>query len=198
MKITALIPVALLAVTLTGSIVRAQDNGAAATPPAPITINGVVHVQTLPTPPSLMKDAEAEGLTILRMDQSPDRIVVAYQYPNGVTRTFAYTTRVESSAPVAAPVAAPAASPVTSAIPLSTATYSVVSQAAPTTIVYSQPAPVYYTPTYVRYYDPYYYPWAPLALGVGIGMSWNHGYYGGHGHYYGGHGHYYGNPGRRH
>ena len=184
MKITVLIPVALLAASLAGPIVRGQDNGAATTQPAPITVNGVVHVQTLPTPPSLMKDAEAEGLTILRMEQSPDRIIVVYQYPSGATRAFAYTTRVETTV-------APVASAVTSAMPLSTATYSVVSQAAPTTVVYTQPSTVYYTPNYVRYYDPYYYPWAPLALGVGIGMTWNYGYYGHGGHVghvgYGGH-----------
>ena len=194
MKITALIPVALLAFTLTGFVARAQENGAPATPPTPIAISGVVQVQTLPTPPTLLKDAEAEGLTILRMEQSPEKIVVVYQYPNGATRAFAYTTRVETTARVA--------SPVTSALPLSSATYSVVSQAAPITIVaaaptkvvYTQPSTVYYASNSVGYYNPYWYPWAPFAVGVGIG--WNYSYYGGHGGYYGGHRGYYNGHGR--
>jgi len=50
---------------------------------------------------------------------------------------------------------------------------------------------VYYeSPSYVRYYDPAWDFWAPLAIGVGLGWG-----FGGHGHYYGGyhgghHGHH--------
>jgi hypothetical protein len=189
MKITALIPVALLAAAMTGPLARAQESSAPAAPAAPTVINGVVYAQTLPTPTALMKDAEAEGLTIVRMEQSPEKIVVVYQYPNGATRAFAYTTSVATTTQVVERPAAPA-------MPISSATYSVVQAPAPTTtVVYTEPARVYYTPNYAGYYDPWY-PWAPLALGVGLGLSWDyghHGYYGGH---YRGHGGYYGGRGR--
>lgn len=187
MKTTSLFPAILLAVAVSGTAALAQEN-APATPAdaaapavapaaAPITVNGVVYVDKLPTPTALLKDAEAEGLTIARMDQSPDRMVVVYQYPNGSTRAFAYTTTV-NGAP--APVA-------TATVPVSTATYRVVSAPQPTTtVVYTQPETVYYEPRYVRYYDPVWDGWAPLAIGLGIGLSWHDGWHGGGWH--GGHG----------
>lgn len=175
MKASALFPAALLAIALAGSTALAQENPAstpAAMPPpaAPIAVNGVVYVDKLPTPTSLLKDAEAEGLTIARMEQSPDRMVVVYQYPNGSTRAFAYTTSVTGpSAPVMAQT-----------VPVSTATYTLVSPPPSTTIVYTQPETVYYSsPRYVRYYDPVWDGWAPLAIGLGIGLSWHSGWHGG-------------------
>jgi hypothetical protein len=180
MKTTSLFPAILLAVVVSGTVALAQENTSApapaAAPASPTVVNGLVYVDKLPTPTALLKDAESEGLTIARMEQSPDRMVVVYQYPNGSTRAFAYTTTVNGSP---APVA-------TATVPVSTATYRVISEPAPTTtVVYAQPQTVYYEPRYVRYYDPVWDGWAPLALGLGIGLSWNNGYHGG---YHGGHG----------
>jgi len=100
MKTSTLFPTVLLALAVSGSMALAQDTSAPApaamtiaqpTSPAPAVINGYVYVAKLPTPTQLLKDAEAEGLTIARMEQSADRMIVVYQYPNGSTRTFAYT-----------------------------------------------------------------------------------------------------------
>lgn len=182
MKTSALFPAALLAIAFAGSTALAQENPPSAPTPAaapaaaPITVNGVVYVDKLPTPTALLKDAEAEGLTIARMEQGPDRMVVVYQYSNGTTRAFAYTTTVTGpSAPVVAQSPQPA----------STATYTLVSSQPSTTIVYTQPETVYYEPRYVRYYDPVWDGWAPLAIGLGVGLSWHSGY---HDCWHGGHG----------
>jgi len=185
MKTSALFSAALLAIAVAGSTALAQETSstaaaptpapAAVAPAAPIAVNGVVYVEKLPTPTSLLKDAESEGLTIARMEQGPDRMVVVYQYPNGSTRAFAYTTTVTGpSAPTV--VQAPQ--------PASTATYTLVSPP-PSTVVYTQPETVYYTPSYVRYYDPVWDGWAPLAIGLGLGLSWHNGWHGG---WHGGHG----------
>ena len=190
----------ILAAAVSGTAVFAQNNaapadsstiGVSAAPQvaAPVAINGVVYVEKLPTPTQLMTEAEAEHLTITRMDQSSNRIVVVYQYPDGRSRAFAYST-----VPPSANDQVVMATPVNN----STATYTMISPpsappAAGTTVVYSQPATrvVYYeSPSYVRYYDPAWDFWAPLAIGVGLGWG-----FGGHGHYYGGyhgghHGHH--------
>lgn len=182
---------------LAGPVAFAQDNPAPAAPSAgaanvsatpqnaaPVPINGFVYVEKLPTPTQLMTEAEAENLTITRMDQSANRIVVVYQYPDGRTRAFAYTT----SAPAGddqVQLVTPAST--------STATYTMVSPPPPpprreTTVVYSEPERVIYydSPRYVRYYQPAWDFWAPLAIGVGLGWGFGgHGHGGFHGH--GGH-----------
>ncbi|MEI7800229.1 MAG: hypothetical protein EBT98_04965 [Opitutaceae bacterium] len=184
MKTIGLVSSLLLAASLISSSVLAQDNASApasAAPEAPVTLNGVVAVEKLPTPTSLLKDAEAEGLTILRMEQTPDRMIVVYQYPDGSTRAFAYTTTVELAA----------ASPVRAAT-LSKATYTVVAEPAPApavvyaqpeTIYYTQREPLYYSPRYIRAYDPAWDFWTPLAVGVGLG--WGFGGHHSHGGSYG-------------
>ena len=179
----------LLAAAVSGTAAFAQNAptpGAPSSAPAPVVqnaapvaINSYVYVEKLPTPTQLTTDAEAEHLTIARMDQSANRIVVVYQYPDGRTRAFAYTT-VPPTANDQVVTAAPANGP----------TYTMVSPPPSQTVVYSQPASVVYydSPRYVRYYDPAWDFWAPLAIGVGLGWG-----FGGHGHYYGGfHGGYHG------
>jgi hypothetical protein len=188
MKTSSLFPAILLAVAVLGTTTLAQDNStpvpAAQASAAPTVINGFVYVAKLPTPTQLLKDAEAEGLTIGRMDQSADRIVVVYQYPDGRTRTFAYT-----------PAAAQGSAPVVQAAPLATAnaTYTVVSAPPPpptTTVVYVDPSPVYYSTRYYRSYDPAWDFWAPLSLGIGLGWvsGGQHSWYG-HGGHHSWHGH---------
>lgn len=182
----------LVAAAVSSAAAFAQDNLApaatpstgtaavVAAPAAPVAINGFVYVEKLPTPTQLMGEAEAEHLTITRMDQSASRIVVVYQYQDGRTRAFAYTTTAPTSSDQVQLVT-PAST--------SAATYTVVSAppANGTTVVYAEPDRIYYTssPRYVRYYDPAWDFWAPLAIGVGLGWG-----FGGHGHYHGGfHGH---------
>lgn len=177
----------LLVSALATSAASAQDNPAvapAATPPAvaPVKIEGFVYVEKLPTPTQLMADAEAEHLTITRMDQTAGRIVVVYRYPDGHARTFAFTT-VEPTGPAPGPVA------------MSQATYQVVSAPpAQNTVIYTEPAPVYYygSPDYYgRHYDPAWDFWAPLSIGVGIGWGfggheeheWHGGFEGHEGHH---------------
>jgi hypothetical protein len=127
------------------------------------------------------------------MEQTPDRMIVVYQYPDGSTRAFAYTTTVEVAAATPGRAAA-----------LSKATYTVVAEptpaptvvyAQPETIYYTQREPVYYSPRYIRAYDPAWDFWTPLAVGVGLGWGFgghqsHGGSYGhrGHGAWHGGHG----------
>ena len=192
MKPTAFFSSFLLAASLVSSSVLAQENApapASAAPLAPVTLNGVVAVEKLPTPTSLLKDAEAEGLTILRMEQTPDRMIVVYQYPDGSTRAFAYTTTVEVAA--AKPLRATALSKATYTVVAEPAPAPAVVYAQPETIYYTQREPVYYSPRYIRAYDPAWDFWTPLAVGVGLGWGFGgHQSHGGsyeHGGHRGGH-----------
>ncbi len=151
---------------------------ATAMPAEPVTFDHLVYLARLPSPAELQQGAKVQGATIARIDQTSDRIVVVYEYSNGRTVTFAYTL-LSAAANYPTPVArtdAPApASPVvyTPSVP------------APQ-VVYTQPETVYYTPSYVRYYDPAWDFWTPLALGVGIGLIGGHGH-GWYGGWHGGH-----------
>jgi hypothetical protein len=170
-----------------------RDNPGAVSSPttaavaAPTPVNGVVYVDKLPTATQLTKDAEDEGLSIVRMNQAADRMLVVYKYPNGSTRSFAYTTSVsETYAPTPAPPMSTPAYPVMSAPPPAPGTVVYASPAP--TVVYTDPAPVvYYTPRYDTYYDPAWDFWAPLAIGLGLGWGFHGGYHG-HGWHGGGHG----------
>ena len=186
MKNNFLLPAALLAAVVSAPLMLAQDAAAPAATPAPAAsvstlpvVNHLVYLAKLPTPAELMKGAAAQGSTITRIDQTSDSIVVVYQYANGRTDTFGYTllsaaTTLENGAPVAVQPGTPAPAPTV-----------VYAQPVPqtTTVVYRDPETVYYTPRYVRYYDPVADFWGPLALGVGIGWigghdSWHGGWHG--------------------
>jgi hypothetical protein len=125
-------------------------------------VDGLIHVQKLPTPAQITADAEAEGMSVTRMEQQSDRIIVSYRYASGNTRTFAYTTVLPSN-----PETEIGASTVTSAPPPPSPNY---------TVIYSEPAPVYYYPR-SYYYNPYW-PTTSFSLGLGFGRS-----YGGYGRY---------------
>lgn len=161
---------------ISGAALLAQESAPTSppsTPPPPppaaasvsesVPVDGLIHVQKLPTPAQITSDAEAEGMTVTRMEQLADRIVVTYRYASGNTRTFAYTTTLPTDpdkevAGVAPPPAAPAPS---------------------YTVIYTEPAPVYYYPRYVRTYDPY---WPATTFSFGFGRSFgtfgHSGYYG--------------------
>ncbi len=184
MKTTYLFPAALLAAAISGAPALAQDSSSPVAAPAvsvaePAVINHVVYLARLPSPAELMKSAESQATPITRMDQTTDRIVVTYQYAGGRTVTFAYIL-LSSAASAPAPLAMEAG-----AMPNSPQVV-VRAQSPTTTVVYAQPDTYYYSPGYVRYYDPAWDFWAPLALGVGLGWIGGHGHGGWHG---GGHGH---------
>ena len=164
---------ALLAAGISSPLVMAQDTAAPVPAQAqsvaePAVIDHVVYLARLPSPAELMKSAETQGTPIARMDQTSDRILVVYQYAGGRNVTFAYTL-LSSAGSAPAPVAQPA----------SAATYT-TTPAPASTVVYAQPDTVYYSPRYVRYYDPAWDFWAPFAVGVGFGWL------GGHGGWHGG------------
>lgn len=146
-----------------------------ATPPA---VDHYVYLSFLPKASELTQDAKTNGLTILRIDELSDRVIVSYQYPDGHTATLGYALLGSKPAQVSRP--APVATEVRP-VAQSTARYVVADR---------DPEVVYVAPptTRVYYYnDPWYNYWAPLTVGFGVG--WATSYYGGHYHSHGGHYH---------
>ncbi len=208
---------ALLLMVITSLSVRAEENVASSADatsasaavalsgsvtPEPPAINHIVYLAQLPSPGELMKGAATQGVTIARIDQTSDRLVVVYEYSGARTVTFAYTL-LSAAANYPTKTVASAALPSTSGSAVAT-TWTTPDQVvyaqpasapAPQVVYYTEPAPVYYTTRYESYYEPWDF-WAPLALGVGIGLigSHDHGWHGGgHGWHgggcgYGGHG----------
>lgn len=72
-----------------GLAARAADDAAAPSASLP-EVDHMVYLTFLPEPEDLMADAKANGLTILRLDQTADRVVVTYKYPDGRTATLGY------------------------------------------------------------------------------------------------------------
>ena len=184
MKTVSSLPATLLALVVASPFAFAQENPqpppvAAPAVSASLTdlpvANHLVFLAKLPSRAELTKDAQTKGLTITRIDQTADSVVVVYQMADGRKDTIAYTT-LSADNTADETVAAPATPP----------TQTVVSAGPPTTttVVYREPSTVYYTgPRYVRYYDPYPDFWAPLAVGIGIGWlsgGHSHGHGGGH------------------
>ncbi|HEX7632631.1 MAG TPA: hypothetical protein VF388_10890 [Lacunisphaera sp.] len=163
---------------VTGSALLAQDSTPAPTvtstpPPAaaapqPIRVDGLIQVQKLPTPAQITADAEAEHMSVTRIEQQSDRIIVTYRYASGNTRTFAYTTVLPTNPETEIP-----ATTVVTASPPASPSY---------TVVYAEPAPYYYYPRY--YYDPYW-PSTSLSIGLDFGFGrYGHGGYGRYGHWH--------------
>jgi hypothetical protein len=153
-------------------------------------VDHYVYLSQLPHPEDLMHDAAANGLTITRLDQTADHVVVTYQYADGHIATLGYALLGAAgtrSNPIVLNSPAPAAH--------SSAQVSQVDGGS-TVVVHQDPQVVYVDHSYPAYYGypyygyPYYGYWAPLTVGIGIG--WSTAYYGGghyHGGYYGGHSH---------
>lgn len=172
MKLLSFLTVSL---ALAGAMsARADASAAPAVPSAEIPeVNHYVYLSFLPEPSELMADAKANGLTILRLDKTADKVVVSYRYPDGHEATLGYA--LLSAAGQADRLAE---------------TRRVTPVAVP------EPEVVYYEsryPTRVVYRDAYWDDfWPPLVLGLGLGWATS-----GHGHYHGGwHGH--GHGGWRH
>lgn len=124
----------------------------------------LVYLSFLPEPSELMADAKANGLEILRLDQTADRVVVTYKYPDGHTATLGYVLlgSARDNARVVARVQ-----------PRSTAVYTQDD----TVIVKKEPEIIYVEReprTRVVYRDRYDDFWLPLTVGLGIGYISHH------------------------
>lgn len=123
----------------------------AATPALP-EVDHMVYLSFLPESEELMADAKTNGLTVLRLDRTADRVVVTYKYPDGNVGTLGYallgsargTDRVKER---------------------------VVEVERPVTVIEREPEIVYVdrtprTRVVYRERDDF---WLPLTLGVGLG-----------------------------
>lgn len=129
----------------------------------------MVYLSFLPDVSVLTQDAKANGLEILRIDRTADKVFVTYRYSDGHTATLGYAKLSDASE---RDVVRPAR-----------VERRVVTEVTP------EPEVVYYEPAYRTRYvysDPVDNFWVPLTLGIGLG--WATSWHGGHGHYYHGHG----------
>lgn len=152
----------LLACALTlPALLRAETGDVV--PGALPAVDHMVYLSFLPEPAELMADAKANGLTILRLDKTADRVVVSYKYPDGSTATLGYG--LLGSAPASERVRERPA--------------TVVERT--TTVVERDPEIVYVERPYrerVIYREARDDFWLPLTIGLGIG------YISGHHHHY--------------
>jgi len=81
------LPALALAASLFASTARADDTGQATALPE---INHLVHLSELPATEDLMASAKANGLEVVRVDRTADRVVVTYRYASGATGTVGY------------------------------------------------------------------------------------------------------------
>ncbi|HEY8994802.1 MAG TPA: hypothetical protein VIM71_09085 [Lacunisphaera sp.] len=145
----------------------AEDTSAATGPTVSTAalpeVDHMVYLSFLPSPDELMKDAAANGLTVLRLDHTADKVVVSYKYPDGHTATLGYALLSEAG----------------KADRIAAARRAAESVREPEVVYVERP----YTRTRVVYRDPYWDDfWPPLVLGLGIGyVSGHHS----HSHYYG-------------
>lgn len=126
---------------------------AASATPSP---NQFVYSPRLPTPAELSSAAAAQGLTVLKIEQSGSQIIAVYQYANGQTNTVSYQLLPGESAYAPAP------------------TTVVQPGAAPTVIYTDSPRVVYYDGP--GYYPYYWYP--PVSIGLGFGFHGGWGFRG--------------------
>lgn len=149
----------------------AEEATSSSTPvSSPPAVDHMVYLSFLPEPDELMADAKANGLTVLRLDRTAEKVIVSYKYPDGHTATLGYA--LLSAAGKADRIAA------------SRRVVESVSDLPPpgssTEVVYVERP---YTRTRVVYRDPYWDDfWPPLVLGLGIGYISGHN---SHSHYYG-------------
>lgn len=159
-----------LCLVLGGALSALASEKAGATTPTVPDIDHMVYLSFLPDEGELMTDAKVNGLTILRLDKTADRVVVTYRYPDGHTATLGYA-RLDSVG----------------------GTDRVVVRRAEverhTTVVVREEPEVVFVERPVRtrviYRDPWDDFWAPLTIGFGAG--WATGYHGHHHHRHYGH-----------
>jgi len=156
----------LAILTLAVASARAQSDSPAIRAGELPEVDHMVYLTFMPEPSDLTQDAAANGLTILRLDRTADRIIVSYKYPDGHTATLGYAKLSEAGNRDEVRPARRVAKVVT-----------------------PEPEVVYYEPGYRTRYvysDPVDNFWVPLTLGIGLG--WATSWHGGHGGYYHGHG----------
>ena len=166
-----------LGASLFAAALTARAEVPSATPPP---VDHYVYLRFLPKASELAQDAQMNHLTILRIDETADRVIVSYQYPDGHTATLGYALIGTNTGP---------SSRRSSASEGGTARYTVADR--DPEVVYVDRAParvVYYSDPYYPYYYNY---WAPLTVGFGLGWATSY-YSGGHYYYHGGGGHYHG------
>jgi len=164
---TKLITLVLISAAFLAGSARAQT-ATIATPtspaptvtPAALVPNQTVYGQRLPSVAELTNIAAAQGLTVVRIEQTASQVTIVYGYPNGQTNTVAY---------LLLPNAAGAAT----AVPTTTAP-------APTVVYYEAAPRVVYYDSYPGYYayPGYWYP--PVSIGLGFGFRGG-GFHGGYG-----------------
>jgi hypothetical protein len=161
---------ALLVVGL-AAVAAFADPTASAPAPAP---NEVDYVGQLPTPNDLMNKGVPDGARVAMITQTSSDVSVTYSYTNGQVRVVSYRL-LPAAGSNAATGSAPVPAVVATATPSPTPVYDNASSPA-YTVVYEQPAPVYYYQAYG-----YGYPWFwPVSVGIGFHGGW--GYRGGWGH----------------
>lgn len=137
-------------------------------PAAPTTLPEVdhwVYLSELPNPAELTQNAAANGLTVQRLDQTADAVVITYKYPDGVVGTMGYKllSAVRTSDRVVARVQPPSRAVYTTGD-----TTTVVVKDDPE-IIYVEREPR--TRVVYRERDDF---WLPLTLGLGIGYVTGH------------------------
>lgn len=150
-----------------GAAARAAD-AAAATATTP-EIDHMVYLSFLPRPDEIMADAKASGLTVLRLEQMAERVVVTYRYPDGRVATLGYA-RLDATGSGAAMASRP-----------TVYDDDVVVERRTRTIVRDEPEVIYVERPYgtrVVYRDRWDDFWLPLTIGLGVG------YISGHHHHY--------------
>lgn len=148
---------------LTGGLTaQAADTAAPTTLPE---VDHWVYLSELPNPAELTQNAAANGLSVQRLDQTADAVVITYKYPDGVVGTMGYKllSAVRPSDRVVARVQPPSRAVYTSGD-----TTTVVVKDDPE-IIYVEREPR--TRVVYRERDDF---WLPLTIGLGIGYISGH------------------------
>ncbi len=154
---------AILAVGFAAAVSFADSTGSVAAP-APTEVD---YVNQLPNPNDLVSKGVPDGTKVSKIVQTGSDITVSYSYSNGQLRVVTY--RLLPAAGSSATTNVP--------IPTTPAPVPVCTTASPAyTVVYEQPAPVYYYPTYGYY--PWYFP-VSVHFGFGFHEGFRGGFHGG-------------------
>jgi hypothetical protein len=146
--------------TMTSSMPAPSTPAPVVAPSAAPTPNQIVYSPRLPSAAELSSAAAAQGLTVVRIEQSNSQMVAVYQYSNGQTNTVAYQLLPANGAPAAE---------------------TAQSGPAPTVVYADSPRVVYYDgPGYYPGYYPYYW-YPPVSVGIGLGFRGGYGFHGGFG-----------------
>jgi hypothetical protein len=157
---------------------RAEDttNPTATVPAVTLPeVNHLVHLSELPATEDLMASAKANGLEVVRVDRTAERVVVTYRYSSGATGTVGYALLSEADKNRDRVVAR--VQPRSSTVYTQTET-RVIEPRDPE-IIYVEREPR--TRVIYRERDDF---WLPLTVGLGIGYVSGH-HWGHHGHWRG-------------